>query len=265
LTLDLAIATFAGRVDERLVRALINGLQTGNATLESTALDLQRIDRGLACRAVLDLLLAGRTSAVSLEALSLALSSSLQTRLDTTHNAPKVEAVWTGPLDVPSALRSTAEVVLELVGRSRSHLLIVGYSITFDFLQRGATGRLLRELVAASERGVKITVILHDDPKNLAQLTAAWPRHRELPTLLTWSAEDPRGMTKLHAKVLVADDDDLLVTSANLTYHGLERNMEVGLRITGATATTIRRQFDELQRAGLLRSLLSLPSPKKDP
>jgi len=38
---------------------------------------------------------------------------------------------------------------------------------------------------------------------------------------------------RVHAKVAVADGDDAFLTSANLTGHALEKNMEAGVTIRG--------------------------------
>jgi phosphatidylserine/phosphatidylglycerophosphate/cardiolipin synthase-like enzyme len=55
-------------------------------------------------------------------------------------------------------------------------------------------------------------------------------------------------MTKLHAKVLVGDRSDALVTSANLTYHGMETNIELGIHVTGQAAAQIEEHFRDLIR-----------------
>lgn len=56
-------------------------------------------------------------------------------------------------------------------------------------------------------------------------------------------------MAKLHAKVIVADGRDALVTSANLTYHGYEANIEIGVRVSGEPARLVEKHFRELIRA----------------
>jgi len=56
-------------------------------------------------------------------------------------------------------------------------------------------------------------------------------------------------MAKLHAKVIVADARDALVTSANLTYHGYEANIELGVRISGDPARLVDAHFRELIRS----------------
>ena len=54
----------------------------------------------------------------------------------------------------------------------------------------------------------------------------------------------------MHAKVVVADRRAALVTSANLTEHAHERNIEVGLLVRGGTVPaslckTIDRMIDQ--------------------
>ena len=256
MSLASNVATVVERVEQSAVRELVAALATGRVQPTSTPLDLRGIDPILAVRPVVDLLAAWRERRdVESAALALALTSALEARSRAKDAAPQVEVVWTGPAELSSPLRPTAAVVHELVDRARSYVLVVGYSITFDYLQRGATGRLLQDLLAATKRGVQITMVLHDDPKNLAQLTRAWPLGHRSPHVLVWPIPAADAMTKLHAKVVVVDGSDLLVTSANLTFHGLERNMEIGLRIRGPQAEIIRQRFDELERIGCLKPI----------
>jgi phosphatidylserine/phosphatidylglycerophosphate/cardiolipin synthase-like enzyme len=57
----------------------------------------------------------------------------------------------------------------------------------------------------------------------------------------------------MHAKVLIVDRLDALVTSADLTYHGLHENIEVGLRVHGPQAAAIAQRFDHLIGENVLR------------
>jgi len=72
---------------------------------------------------------------------------------------------------------------------------------------------------------------------------------------------DPRGLSTesrpkaaLHAKCVVADEEEALITSANFTEAAQERNIEVGvlLRIP-SFAVSLREQFDTLLNRGQLR------------
>lgn len=256
MSLATKAVTVVERVEQSAVRELVAALVAGRVQPTSTPLDLRGVDPMLAVRPVVDLLAAWRERAdVESEALGLALTSALEARSRAKDAAPQVEVVWTGPAELSSPLRQTAAVVHELIDAARSNILVVGYSITFDYLQRGATGRLLQDLLTATSRGVQITMVLHDDPQNLAQLTRAWPHDHRPPHVLVWPIPATDEMTKLHAKVVVVDGSDLLVTSANLTFHGLERNMEIGLRIRGPQAAIVRQRFDELERIGCLKPI----------
>ena len=72
------------------------------------------------------------------------------------------------------------------------------------------------------------------------------------PELLTWEVPEAEKHLKLHAKVLVADRRDALVTSANLTMHALDRNMEMGVRVTGAAGRRIADHFELLRQRGVV-------------
>jgi len=49
---------------------------------------------------------------------------------------------------------------------------------------------------------------------------------------------------------LIADRSDALVTSANLTYHGFQGNLEMGLRVKGPPAAEIHDRIHELIASG---------------
>ncbi|NTU80473.1 MAG: phospholipase, partial [Chloroflexales bacterium] len=58
----------------------------------------------------------------------------------------------------------------------------------------------------------------------------------------------------LHAKCAVADDRLLFISSANLTDHALNLNIELGTLIAGGTEPgTVRAQFDRLVEEGVLQ------------
>ena len=56
-------------------------------------------------------------------------------------------------------------------------------------------------------------------------------------------------MAALHAKMIVVDGMSSLVSSANLSYHGMQGNIEMGILITSADkAKTIEGLLKELRR-----------------
>jgi phosphatidylserine/phosphatidylglycerophosphate/cardiolipin synthase-like enzyme len=56
----------------------------------------------------------------------------------------------------------------------------------------------------------------------------------------------------MHAKVLLVDDSDLLVTSANFTHHGQAVNVEYGLRLSGEPARRTAVFFKAIEEQGIL-------------
>lgn len=96
---------------------------------------------------------------------------------------------------------------------------------------------------------------LHDDGKNHRILKNAWPSNVSRPTLLKWIGNSEDAMASLHAKLLLVDRKDLLVTSANLTHHGLSSNIEVGVRVKGNMACQLANHFNSLERAGVLQRI----------
>ncbi|MBN3525174.1 hypothetical protein JSQ80_15340 [Paenibacillus apiarius] len=53
----------------------------------------------------------------------------------------------------------------------------------------------------------------------------------------------------------MVDRKEFLVTSANLTQHGLSSNIEVGVRIKGSIANQMENHFISLERAGILQRI----------
>lgn len=188
--------------------------------------------------------------AISPSALAVALGSASRVRDRTRDEAPVLELVWTGPYP-PSGgdARPTISVIREMLEAARQHILLVGYNLTAG---SEATATVVRALADARARGCDVTIALHSDGTNHHLLTGLWPARFPPPRLLQWTGrpEDPRA--SLHAKVVAVDGRDLLVTSANLTYHGLESNIEVGVRVRGRLAWQVTRHFAALERDGIL-------------
>ena len=46
-----------------------------------------------------------------------------------------------------------------------------------------------------------------------------------------YQKQDDDAMAALHAKTIVVDEKELLVSSANLSYHGMQGNVEMGIRL----------------------------------
>jgi phosphatidylserine/phosphatidylglycerophosphate/cardiolipin synthase-like enzyme len=175
-----------------------------------------------------------------------------------------VDAVWTGPDVVGSEVRRTEAVVHEIVASAESDLLVVGYWLVSSTEK---VADLLNLLIAKAQDNVTVRFVFDPGEKgsgqdNFDSLAARWPEDLAgAPRrVFTWSEALEKAVTKggyhydrkLHAKVIVADGEDALVTSANLTQAGLIENLEMGLRIQGVMAGAIVRHFDRLIETGIL-------------
>ena len=81
-----------------------------------------------------------------------------------------------------------------------------------------------------------------------------WDVFAVKPLVYTWDPPADHPYTKLHAKCLVVDRLQMIVTSANFTFHGLESNIELGLLVRNQPlASAVHELFDNLIADGVLR------------
>jgi cardiolipin synthase A/B len=143
-------------------------------------------------------------------------------------------------------VRTTGGVARDIVAGATERLLLVGYSVTADPSLAGLAAKTLRAMGEAATRGVRVTAIIHRDEPNRAAILRAWPPNAPHPHFYTWPEQASEPMAKMHAKVIVADAHDALITSANLTRHGFVGNVEMGVRIIGRPARTVADVFERL-------------------
>lgn len=199
------------------------------------------------------------TSTTSRE-LALALRST-STGIELGKGSPDIHLVWTGP-DTPTiSPRDTLAQMLEMIGQAKESILLV------TFAAFKAT-RIMKALEAAFERGVKLMVIVETAGDSGGQLSCnasnAFPKSL-LASGCMWIwpiAKRPRNGKgkpgKLHAKCLVVDNANFLVSSANLTDDAMERNIEIGLRcFNPRIASDIRGKFLSLAKSCELIQLSS--------
>jgi phosphatidylserine/phosphatidylglycerophosphate/cardiolipin synthase-like enzyme len=192
---------------------------------------------------------AGRADGASSFDMALVLQGAVAAAELVRSRAPQVEVARTGPAGGTFHLRTTGTVSREIVEAAKRKLLVVGYSVTASQNSAGLAAQTLASIRRAAGRGVVITALLHRDPRNREALLHSWPPASPGPSIFTWPESSQDAMTKLHAKVIVADSTDALVTSANLTYHGYEANIELGVRVSGEPAKLVETHFRELIRA----------------
>jgi cardiolipin synthase A/B len=142
-----------------------------------------------------------------------------------------VELVWTGPTTRFVPTRRTEQVLLDLIASATTDLFLVSF-VAYD----------VRSVVVAMNeaacRGVRLRLLLEASTRHGGTLNVdpAATMRASVPTaeLFTWRERpEPFVDGKVHAKVAVVDGARAFITSANLTGHALEKNMEAGVLING--------------------------------
>ena len=145
------------------------------------------------------------------------------------------ELVVTAPPSFSVKARSTVNTVSSMILRAQNSILITGYSLSVYF------GDLVDCMIQKSKSGVLIKFFANGLEGQAEFEKLLKYRGRFLRIYNYQKPEDP--MSSLHAKVICVDQSKTLITSANLSYHGQEGNIEMGTYIESAT---IARQVDEV-------------------
>ncbi|MRH92824.1 endonuclease [Nocardia sp. SYP-A9097] len=169
------------------------------------------------------------------------------------HPELRVESVWSGPSVHGVPVRSTAQVLIELIERVGKELLLTTYSAKQhehlrDSLAR-AVRRKVRTVVVVETLQGAAGAIGGDEPALAFAGTGVELWH--------WPSGSREKGAKMHAKLAVADRRELLVSSANLTQSGVGHNIEAGLLIQGGTAPQrAAEHLMALKSTGVLERLL---------
>lgn len=184
--------------------------------------------------------LAGGALAVALESVQAALRLA---------DVPVVEVVVTGPDSPAAPVRLTSEVVRQLIDQATQRVTLVSYAAY-------RMPSIIASLDAAVARGVAVSLILESAEKldggGGAHVYARyrifhWPLDRREPA-----------DAKLHAKAVIIDGRDVLLTSANMTSAAYDKNIELGVLCRGGgVATQVQRHFDALISRGVLEPVPS--------
>ncbi len=145
-----------------------------------------------------------------------------------------IELVWTGPSPEGTVLRRTDQVLLDLI-RSARHTLHI---MTFAAYKIPILNEAMLE---AARSGVDISLIFETADAGKVAFAATQAVGEELESLCNTYVWPPEKRSRdaagrygsLHAKCAVADEETLLISSANLTEFALNLNMELGLLVRG--------------------------------
>lgn len=241
----------ADRVEE-FIRALDDGRVTLATRRPGLSIAFSHGPRSL--DRMLSILRSWQESGGSESLLVSALGGQLEVRRSVENRGPRCELVWTGDTPAGATVRSTLPVVKEMLGWATRSVFVVTYSL---WIGSGDAGEVVDRLATLSSSGIDVTFVLdrrYHDGWNIRQLQQRWPAGRRRPAVYSWQDASDE-IAKLHAKVLVVDRRDLLITSANLTGHGMRHNLEFGLRVLGRPAEDATEHLEGLIRSGVFEEV----------
>lgn len=138
-------------------------------------------------------------------------------------NDDSAELVVTAPPSFALKTKPTKVTVREMLMGARKSILITGYSLSDYFAE------LVDCVIQKSQEGVLVKFFVNDIESQKAFDRLCCYKGKFLRIYNYPKQEDK--MSALHAKVISVDQTDTLITSANLSYHGQEGNIELGARI----------------------------------
>jgi len=141
-----------------------------------------------------------------------------------------VQILVTGRRLMGSGFRAIEPVVEELIRSARSEIHIAAYLFT------GSLGAIFGLLAEALEKGVRVTMVINRIDRQPSEVrTWLVSLGEKFPHARIVDFSDAQG-SDLHAKVIVADRQEAVVGSANLTWGGMVANHEIAVLLRGKDA-----------------------------
>lgn len=153
----------------------------------------------------------------------------------TLNEADKVSIVVTAPPSFAINARTTMSVVQSMISGAERNIIITGYSLSSYFSD------LVDIIIDKSQHGVSVKFFVNDIDKQQGFDKLLRYKGRFL-NMYNYKQSDDK-MSALHAKVLSVDGYSTLITSANLSYHGQQGNIELGTKID---SKTVAKQIDDI-------------------
>lgn len=155
-------------------------------------------------------------------------------------NNSKMETtlVWSSPIKFHKKISQTYSNFLKMINDSNDSIIFVGYAMTDQ--ENEEIFKAFKK--ASKERGVNIKIIFDKatkakkwgkwtkSPKQI--IAKLWGNIEHYPEIYSYDDKD----SSLHAKFLIIDEKEILVTSANMTDRAMTRNLEMGIRHKGKIA-----------------------------
>jgi len=163
--------------------------------------------------------------------------------LNEKNNTDNVEVVATIPISFKTKVRKTRPTIHELIIGATKRILLTGYSISSHLEE------IFKLINAKSKQGVVVELYVNNYDSVKAVLSDIEHTKRHFFKVYEYSGKADDKMASLHAKIIIADEEKMLVSSANLSYHGFDGNIEIGTLVTSRKKVAqVQNIFSDLKR-----------------
>lgn len=135
------------------------------------------------------------------------------------------ELVLTAPDSFRVKVLRTKDTMRNMIENTKKSLTITGYSISDYFAE------MLDVIIKKSQQGVYVRIYVNDIEKQKEALDRLMSYRSRFLQIYEYQKQEDDKMVALHAKLIVSDVKKSLVSSANLSYHGMQGNIEMGFLI----------------------------------
>lgn len=163
-----------------------------------------------------------------------------------TQETDKVSLVVTAPPSFSINAKTTMNAVQSMISDANRSILITGYSLSSYFAD------LVDTIIMKSQQGVFVKFLVNDIEKQSSFDKILRYKGRFL-KIYNYKQDDDK-MAALHAKVISVDQMQTLITSANLSFHGQQGNIEIGALVE---SKTFAKQVDDIFAQLILSKILS--------
>lgn len=139
--------------------------------------------------------------------------------------AEHIELVLTVPDSFRVKALRTKETLQKLIENAEKSLTITGYAVSEYFSD------ILDVIIRKSQQGVYVRLYINDIEKQKSSLEKLLAYRSRFLQVYEYQKQEEDKMAALHAKIIVSDARRSLVSSANLSYHGMQGNIEMGFLI----------------------------------
>lgn len=137
----------------------------------------------------------------------------------------RCELVITAPNNFKLKAHKTKLIVRDILVSAEKNITLTGYSISEYFSE------MIELIIQKSTQGVYVNLYLNDTQKHKDIIERLNTYESKFIKIFSYNQQSDDKMSALHAKLIVVDGHISFISSANLSYHGMQGNIEMGVLI----------------------------------